>query len=124
VDGDVEDHGVGGLGVLLPWTPVLEFERLRTVLQRPEFPKLHTAGSGQWATRLVYRLTKRDQKRWFSVGPNPAVASRGITIQGEDQFLSDSKRHRMTGVRLCHHSRWFRTTAGEETERQNDDPNR
>lgn len=124
VDGDVEDHGVGRSGLLLPWAPVFEFESQHTFPLRPEFPQLYATGSEQSPTRLVGRFAKRDQNRCFRVGSHPAVASRGITIQGEDQFLSDPKRHPMTGVRLCLHSRWFRTTAGKEAERQNDHPNR
>ncbi len=42
---DVEDHGGGRLGVLLPWAPVFEFERQHTIPLRPEFPQFRAAGS-------------------------------------------------------------------------------
>lgn len=83
----MEDDCVGGWSILLPRTPIFKFKRLRTALRRPKFPRLHTAGSRQWVTRLICRLTKDDQSRCFSVGLNPAVASRWIALEIENQFL-------------------------------------
>ena len=92
-DGDTENDCVGGRSILFPWTPIFEFERLRTAYRRLEFPRFHAAGSRQWATRLISRLTEGDQNRCIGVSLNPSVASRWTALEPENQFLADAKNH-------------------------------